>query len=162
MLRKTLDGGLRGFTYLSAILLSASTILSLINVITRSFLSFSTPWIEEISCYFVAIMMFIMIPVLEYKDDQLTISFLDEMLRKVPVARKIIFVFRGLVTIFFYVLLVKAGFSVVARNFEIVSATPILHIPYGWLYTIETGAFILVIVYWAFHFFLKDWGDKKK
>lgn len=107
------------------------------------------------------IIMYLMQPRLEYEDQQLSIAILDEKLKNNPIARRIIFYIRGGVTLFIYILLIKAGFDVVRVNAGTQSATPIMHLPYAVLYSIVIVLMILVIVYWVFHFFLKDWREEK-
>ncbi|MDR3294918.1 MAG: TRAP transporter small permease subunit [Clostridiales Family XIII bacterium] len=161
MLKKALNGGLTGLTAISVVFLAAAAILSTYNALARSFFSFSSPWIEELSCYLAALIMFLMAPRLEYMDEQLSISFLDEKLKAFPLGRRILFYIRGVLTLFLYAVLLRAGYKVVARNLQIGSKSPVLHVLYGQLYMIVLVALILVILYWVFHFFLKDWGGGK-
>jgi TRAP-type C4-dicarboxylate transport system permease small subunit len=156
MLRTILDRGLLTLTAISAAFIAAAALLSTYNAVTRSFFSFSSPWIEELSCYLCALTMFLMTPRLEYHDEQLSISFLDEKLKTRPPLRKLIFYIRGVVSVFLYIILLRAGYSVVERNLAIGSRSPVLRMPYGYLYTLVMIAVILVIIYWVFHFFLKN------
>jgi TRAP-type C4-dicarboxylate transport system permease small subunit len=155
-LKTVLGWGLAGLAAISAVFIAVSALSSTYNAITRSFFAFSNPWIEELSCYLCALMMFLMAPRLEYLDEQLSISFLDEKLKAHTAARKLIFYIRGAVTVFLYAVLLNAGYRVVARNLSIGSKSPVLHMPYGWLYAIVMASMILVAVYWLFHFFLKN------
>ncbi|MDR1246936.1 MAG: TRAP transporter small permease [Clostridiales Family XIII bacterium] len=155
-LRMLLNGGLTGLMAISTVFLAVSALLSTYNAIARSFFSFSSPWIEELCCYLCALMMFLMMPRLEYFDDQLSISFLNEKLKNHPAGKKLIFCVRGVITVFLYGILLNAGYSVVVRNLLISSKSPVMKVPYGQLYTVVMITVVLVIIYWVFHFFLKN------
>lgn len=155
MIRKPLEAGMFTLTSISSVLLLVCTVLSAGNAISRFAFSVSSPFIEEFSCIMAVIIMYLMQPRLEYKDEQLSIAILDEKLKNFPAARRVIFYIRGLVTLFIYVLLIKAGFDVVRVNMGTQSSTPIMHLPYAVLYGIVTALLIVVVFYWIFHFFLK-------
>ena len=154
MLKTALNRGLLALTGISSLFIAVSAALSTYNALTRSFFAFSSPWIEELSCYLCALTMFLMAPRLEYLDEQLSISFLDEKLKSRPAWRRLIFYIRGVVTVCLYATLLRAGCNVVVRNLAIGSKSPVLQMPYGQLYMIVMLALILVIAYWAFHFFI--------
>lgn len=160
MLNKILGGGIKGLTGISAAFLAVSVVLSTYNAIARSFFSTSYPWIEELSCYLAALMMFLMLPCMEFNDEQLSISFLDEKFGNHQVARQILFYIRGVVTIALNGVLIRAGYRVVVRNLQLRSASPVLKLPYGRLYTVVLAALILLIVYWVFHFFINEWRGR--
>lgn len=160
MLNKILGGGVKGLTGISAAFLAVSVVLSTFNAVARSFFSSSYPWIEELCCYLAALMMFLMMPCLEFNDEQLSISFLDEKFKNNRIARQILFYIRGVVTVVFNGVLIRAGYKVVARNLQIGSASPVLKLPYGRLYTLVMAALILLIVYWIFHFFINEWRGR--
>ena len=160
-MRKAISGGLLGLSGISATILFVATVLAAYNSIARVFLNKGFTWIEELACYAAGFIMFLMLPVLEYKDQQLSIAFLDEKLKKYPKGRKLIFYVRGAVTIFIFALLVRSGLNVFLRNYSIGAKSPIMEFPYGTLYLILWICVILVIVLWIFHFFLKDDWDKE-
>ncbi len=159
-MRKILDGGLKVLVAISVVFLAASVALSTLNAISRSFFLTSFPWIEELCCYLAGLVMFLMMPYLEFTDDQLSISFLDEKFKNNQTARKILFYIRGFFTVLFNGILIRAGFRVVERNLNLGSASPVMKIPYGGLYTVVLAALVLVIVYWAFHIFINEWRGK--
>jgi TRAP-type C4-dicarboxylate transport system permease small subunit len=158
-LKASLRGGLTALAAISMVFIAVSAVLSTYNAITRSFFAFSSPWIEELSCYLCALMMFLMAPRLEFNDEQLSISFLNEKLKDRPIGKKLIFHVRGAVTIFLYAVLLDAGYRVVVRNLAIGSKSPVLHAPYGYLYAVVMISMILVVVYWIFHFFMEKEGE---
>ena len=160
-MRKAISRALLGLSGISATLLFIATVLSAYNSFARVVLNTGVTWIEELACYVAGFIMFIMLPVLEYNDQQLSIAFLDEKLKKYPLGRKIIFWIRGIVTIVLYAILVRAGVGVFQRNFDIGAKSPILEFSYGTLYLILWICLVLVIVAWLFHFFLKDDWDKE-
>ena len=162
MLNKMLGGGVKGLAGISAVFLSVCVVLSTFNAISRSFLSSSYPWIEELSCYLASLIMFLMMPCLEWRDEQLSISFLDEKFKGNEIARQILFYIRGIVTVALNGVLIQAGYKVVVRNLQIGSASPVMKFPYGRLYTIVLAALILVIFYWIFHFFINEWRGRSK
>ena len=157
MLKKILEGGLKALVGISAVFLAASVLLSTLNAISRSFFLSSFPWIEELCCYLAALVMFLMMPYLEFHDDQLSISFLDEKFKNNQIARQILFYIRGVVTIVFNGILIRAGYRVVVRNLGLGSASPVMKIPYGGLYSVVLVALALVVLYWVFHFFINEW-----
>lgn len=160
MIRKPLEVGIFSLTSVSSVLLLVCTVLSTGNAVSRFAFSVSSPFVEEFCCIMAVIIMYLMQPRLEYKDEQLSIAILDEKLKGYPMARRVIFYIRGLVTLFIYVLLIKAGFDVVRVNAGTSSSTPVMHMPYAILYGIVVALLIVVVVYWLFHFFLKDWREK--
>lgn len=111
---------------LPAAMLAVSVVLTTVNALARSFFHMNFPWVEELCCYLAALMMFVMMPSLEFRDEQLSISFLDEKFKNNQVARQILFYIRGIVTVIFTGILINGGYKVVVRNLEIHSASPIL------------------------------------
>lgn len=132
---------------LSGCFIGISTFVASINGILRYSINFNFPWAEELCTYLVVIMVFMMQPYLETRDEQLCIGFLSAKLKN-PLVKKAIFIFRGLITIFILGLLVKYGIAVVERTYETKAVTYMLQIPRYLLYAITTGSFILVILGW--------------
>jgi TRAP-type C4-dicarboxylate transport system permease small subunit len=160
-MRKGLEKTNVALCYLAAVILLLSTVLSVYNTIGRVMFMASFSWIEELCCYSAGFIMFIMCPFLEFNDRQLSIAFLEERFKNTGnlLGRKIIFYIRGIVTVFIFSLLARAGFSTFTRNLEINSKSPIMEWSYGVLYLILFVCVVLVIVFWAFHFFMKKWDD---
>lgn len=161
MIRKTLNGGLHGMVGIAATMLAVSVVLTTVNALARSIFHTNFPWVEELCCYLTALMMFFMMPALEFRDDQLSISFLDEKFKNNQIARQILFYIRGVVTVIFTGILINGGYKVVTRNLEIGSASPILHFPFGWLYGIILITMVLIIVYWIAHLFINEWRGNR-
>ena len=157
MIRKTLNGGLHTLVGIAAAMLAVSVVLTTVNALARSFFHMNFPWL---CCYLAALMMFVMMPSLEFRDEQLSISFLDEKFKNNQVARQILFYIRGIVTVIFTGILINGGYKVVVRNLEIHSASPILRMPFGWLYGIILATMVLVIVYWVAHLFINEWRGR--
>ena len=160
MIRKTLNGGLHTLVGIAAAMLAVSVVLTTVNALARSFFHMNFPWVEELCCYLAALMMFVMMPSLEFRDEQLSSSFLDEKFKNNQVARQILFYIRGIVTVIFTGILINGGYKVVVRNLEIHSASPILRMPFGWLYGIILATMVLVIVYWVAHLFINEWRGR--
>ena len=158
-MRKTLTRVLFVLCLIAAAILILSTILAAYNTIGRVAFTVSLAWIEELCCYSAGFIMFIMLPFLEYNDRQLSIAFLDERFKATGnlLGRKILFYIRGGVTVFAFVMLARAGYSTFTRNHMYGSKSPTLEFPYGTLYFILFICVVLVIIFWAFHFFLKEW-----
>lgn len=155
-MRKPLHMGTAVLTQISAVILLVCAILSAGNAISRYFFSVSSPFIEEFCTYGCVLLMFLMQPRLEYKDEQLSISVLDEKLAKFPAIRTVLFWFRGAVTLFIYFFIIRAGFEVIRMNVNNGASTPVMHFPYSILYGIVVAAMLLLVVYWIFHFFIND------
>ena len=161
-MRKTLTAALFGLCLIAAAILLVSTCLAAYNTIGRVAFTTSLAWIEELCCYSAGFIMFLMMPFLEYNDRQLSIAFLDERFKATGnvIGRKILFYIRGVVTIFAFCLLARSGYSTFMRNYMYGSKSPTLEFPYGALYFILFVCVILVIVFWVFHFFLKEWKQE--
>ncbi|MDR1571311.1 MAG: TRAP transporter small permease [Clostridiales Family XIII bacterium] len=146
----------------AAAVLFVSTILSAYNTVGRVLFTTSLAWIEELSCYAAGFIMFIMLPCLEYSDRHLSIAFLDEKFKaKGSIAgRRALFYVRGAVTVFIFLVLAAAGFRTFMRNYAIGAKSPTLEFPYGTLYLILFVCVALALALWAFHFFLKQWGEE--
>ena len=162
-MRKTLDRALLGLCLIAATILIVSTCLAAYNTIGRVAFTTSLAWIEELCCYSAGFIMFLMLPFLEYNDRQLSIAFLDEKFKAAGniIGRKILFYIRGAVTIFAFYMLAKSGYATFTRNFMYGSKSPTLEFPYGILYLILFICVILVLFFWAFHLFLKQWKSKE-
>jgi len=158
-MRKAISAALVALSIIAAATLFVSTVLSAYNTIGRVVFTTSLAWIEELCCYSAGYIMFLMLPFLEYNDRHLSIAFLEEKFKATGnvIGRRIIFYVRGAITVFVFCILARAGYNTFTRNFAINSKSPTMEFPYGVLYLGLFLCVVLVVVLWAFHFFLKKW-----
>ncbi len=154
--RKLLDKLLTIVFVISGCLLGLAAILYTFNSITRLF-KHGVPWIEEYCIYTVVLMVFLMQARLEIRDQQLSISFLTDQVNNRPVARRILFTIRGIVTIFVYAVLFQVGTAVIQQNLSFGVVSPIIDFPMGIYFAAIDISLALVIVYWIIYLFTKKW-----
>lgn len=131
---------------LSSVLIALAAVLATLNALAR-FMSSGVPWAEELTSYFVVLLVFLAIPFLEGKGDQLCITAID-LLVKGKTGQRILNYIRGLVTGAAAVMLSYYGFTVTLNAFIRSQVTYVLHIPKGILYSIATITLALTVVVW--------------
>lgn len=157
-IRRIFEFNLQIITWISAVILAISTVLSAINVFLRYGFDSSLVWADELSIYIVILMVFLFQPYLEYKDDQLSISVITEHFANKPIVLKIMYFIRMLITFVLYIVLIRSGFALISQNLMYQAATPVMRFPLWILSLIVTIGLILVLVYWIVKFL----PDEKK
>ncbi len=134
--------------YLAAIFIFLSTFLAAVNAILRFSIGAGFPWSEELSSYFVVMLVFIALPNLEYTNRQLSIGVLNSFVHN-PTVLKGIAIFRGLITLGFLGMLVKLGIDITQKAHMRETVTFVLQMPRFLLYGTVTLFFVIAILSWV-------------
>jgi TRAP-type C4-dicarboxylate transport system permease small subunit len=131
---------------ISSTFIAMATALATLNALARR-LALGVAWSEELTSYFVVLLVFLAIPYLEGKGDQLCITAID-LVVKGETGQRILNYIRGLATSAACVMLTYYGFSVTLTAFERSQVTYVLHMPKGILYGIATLTLALTVIVW--------------
>ncbi len=130
----------------SAAFIAMATALATLNALARR-LALGVAWSEELTSYFVVLLVYLAIPYLEGNGDQLCITAID-LAVKSDTGQRILNYIRGLVTSAACVMLTYYGFVVTLTAFERSQVTYVLHMPKGILYGIATLTLALTVIVW--------------
>ena len=144
----------RVFFAVSVFLLCGSTVIAIINAITRKFFPGlgGFTWAEELSAYLAALMLFIGVAYLELTDNHLSIgvikSAMKEGPRKTSVLR-IARVFRGILTLVILCIIIRYGFVVLINMVERGMVTYALRVTKAYFFVPMLIGFAMAVAVWA-------------
>lgn len=144
-------------TVISAVLLTSSVLIYIVNCFMRYVMRAPLPWPEEYCIYIVVLMVYFLQCRLEYKGEQLGIGLIDNLLAKYKPLRVIITLIHGGTAIFVYGVLYKVGTTVVEQQIRFGNVSPIMRVPMGTYFRLIDACFILVIVFWIIRFITDDY-----
>lgn len=123
-----------------------STLLSTAGAISRYSFKMPIVWIDEICVYAILLMVFLIMPELEYSNNQLTIS---AILRFFGDRGHTVLIFiRGVITMAASCILAYYGFVIAQRSIERMVLTPVIRFPKGIPYYIVASCFVLSVLVW--------------
>lgn len=131
----------------AALLIAISTAFATINAIARFFTGGFT-WSEELCTYCIVLMVYLAMPYLEAKGDQLCISAIDLWV-KGKTGQRILNYIRGIITSVVMILLGYHGFDVMLKAFKRSQVTFVLQLPKGGLYAIALICILITLAVWV-------------
>lgn len=134
----------KGFFIVSATFIALASAIAAINAILR-FMGVGFGWADELYNYLVVLMVYLALPQLEGTGDQLCISAIDSWV-KGKIGKKILNIFRQIVTGGTLVILVYYGIQVMLKAFSRNQVTYILMLPKGILYAIATLGLAVAVI----------------
>jgi len=148
---------------ISGCILGIGALLYTFNSITRLF-KYSVSWIEELCIYSIVLMVFLMQAKLEFHNEQLSISVLADKLKNKPILKRILYTFKGVVTIFVCIVLFRVGLSVIKQNLTYGVLSPVLGFPMGLYFLLINICLMMVILCQFVNIFTKkiETEDDKK
>ena len=103
---------------------------------------------DEACVYLIAVMVFIASGYLEFTDNHLTIDIFNSTVKN-PVIKKIVLYVRGIITMVFYGILIKYGFTVTQTAFKRQMVTNVIRMPKGIIYGAVTISLVLAVISWV-------------
>lgn len=138
----------------AAVFICVSTFFAAINAILRFTVGAGVPWSEELCSYLIVMLVFIAISYLEYTDKQLSIGILNNFLKN-DLAKRVITIIRGLITMGFLGMLFYYGLEVTQKAYERNTVTFVLQMPRFILYGIVTVCFAIAIISWIVNIIIR-------
>lgn len=154
-LEKITDKFLLIVLIVSGVILASSVIFYAMNCFLRYAVKSPLAWPEEYCTYVIVLMVFLMQCRLEFYDESLSIAVVWEKVKDKPVPRRILFTFKGIVTILISVLMAHIGRNLTIQQFDYNAVTPVMRIPLGVYYAAIDICFLLIVVVWIVHIFTK-------
>lgn len=161
-LKKITDKVLVVVLILSGFMLLSSVVCYTANCFMRYVVKAPLSWPEEYCTYIVVLMVFLMQCRLEFRDESLSIGVLWEKVKDRPVARRILFSFKGIVTIGVSLILAFIGKDLALQQFMYKAVTPVMRIPFGIYYAAIAICFLLVVLVWLIHLFTVDFDSAER
>lgn len=138
---------------ISEIILAALILVTVVGTLTRYFLSKPFTWIEEFQMACIIWIVFLAGSVAFYMKAHVAIEMVVDLLPKK--AQKIVNVIIGILSIFILLYVFKTSMAYIQVFIRSGRLTPILKIPYKWIYGIIPISCILMILEY-FHGLLED------
>lgn len=161
-LREFTDKFLLIILIVSGLALGSSAVFYALNCLLRYAFKAPLAWPEEYCTYVIVLMVFLMQCRLEFRDESLSISVIWEKVKEKPIARRILYSFKGIVTIAMAALMTDIGFSLVEQQFTYGAVTPVMRIPFGIYYIAISISFALVAIVWVINLFTKQFDEEGK
>ena len=142
----------------AALMLGLAAILALFNSFDRKVLTIGFPWIEEFCTYMIVMGVFLTLPLIELRDDQLHMGLLSSLIES-KAFNKALFIFRGLFTITILSIIVWYGIITVQAQASTGAVTIILRWPKATIYSVGVAGYAMAIISWLTIFLLNK-GEK--
>ena len=140
--------------FIAGVLIFFSTILSTVGAAARYIFKAPIIWGTELSLFCVIGMVYLAMPVLEYENNQLTISAILKWV-KTEKGRKILVYIRGIITIATSAIISYYGFTISLRTISRNILTPTLGFNKGIFYLIVSICFAISVLVWIVIFIRK-------
>lgn len=151
---RCIDGVNNVLAYIASFMLLASTLIVVVDAALR-FVGFGgLTWAAEASNILVILMVYLMMPYMEFNDKQLSVGILTSLVKN-KVALKIITLIRGLVTLALSGVLVVNFIKLCKKAIKYHYVTTVIELPRIYLFGIITACLILVVLSWLGVIFLK-------
>ena len=150
MINKAFNGISKYLSTISAAVLCFCVVLYAVNSLTRFFLNSFMGWVEEAICYFICIMVWILLQSLDFEDKNLNIDFLYEKIKNNPIVKKVFDVIQGIINLFFSGVLLYAGFSSVRQALALNTKNIATGWPYIYIYGPMYVGLILFALFWVY------------
>jgi len=141
-----------------SILLGTAATLAILNAVDRRIFMIGFPWVEEFYTYCIVIGVFISIPLLELRDDHLSIGIIQTIVKNKKII-KALFIIRGLVTVTFLCTVVWYGLISIQSQINTGAVTFVLRWPKSTLYSVGVAGYAMSILSWL-TIFIFNKGDK--
>ncbi|MDR3296322.1 MAG: TRAP transporter small permease, partial [Clostridiales Family XIII bacterium] len=139
-------------------LLAISCGLEVVNALSRKFFNMPIVWAEEISTYFVVMMLFLSLAYIERADKALCIGILMSKLKN-GTAKKVFRIIRGAWTIAVMGILIRYGITLTQNMAASHVATNILRLPRVWFFSVMVVGFVIIITVWLVIIFARKGGQ---
>lgn len=154
VISKIMTGLTHVLEFLAGVMILFSTLLSTIGVFCRYVLKAPIVWSTELCLFAVIGMVYLAMPVLEYQNDQLTISAILKWV-KGEKGRKILVFIRGIITIITSAVISYYGFVIAFRSISRNILTPTLRFNKGYFYLLVAICFAISVLVWLVIFLRK-------
>lgn len=147
-----------GLLFIGAVFGSVGVLLTTVNAICRKFANFTFPWAEELCTYMIVMAVFLIIPYLELSDGHLSVGIIESVIPN-KVFNKILFIFKGILILVIFVLIVRYGYAATVNAHISNTMTYVLKWPRSIFFGVAVVSFVLSIISWLSIFILNK-GDK--
>lgn len=151
---RCIDGINGVLAYIASFMLFAATLIVVVDAVLRYTGFGGFTWAAEASNILVIVMVYLMMPYMEFNDKQLSVGVLTNLVKNGTVLR-IITLVRGLVTLVLSGVLIVNFIKLCERAVRYNYKTTVIEIPRVYLFAIITFSLIFVVVAWLGVIFLK-------
>lgn len=149
-----MNGITKVMEFIAGVLILFSTLLSTAGAAARYLFKAPIVWGTELALFCVIGMVYLAMPVLEYENNQLTISAILKWV-KTEKGRKILVYIRGIITMATSAIISYYGFTIALRTISRNILTPTLGFNKGVFYLIVAVCFAISVLVWIVIFIRK-------